>query len=356
MSENIGVICITRQGIDIARKIKGFIPTVVIYAQSKHNDSRNDVIWYDTNASSIMSMAFQKHSALICIFSLGAVIRLISPLVLNKKTDPAILVIDDKANFVISALSGHLGGANELARKVASHLNSRAVITTAADVNETLAVDLLGRELGWTIENYENVTKVSALVVNEERVGIFQDSGEKHWWPQNNLPKNLELVDSLEDLLAPDFKGGIIISDRVVNQKALVEKSVIYRPKSLVVGIGLHRDTSAEDIGKGIEEVFKESQLAFTSVRNISSIDTHKSSSGLQNFSNERHLPLKLFSKKSLAQVRVPNPSHIVKKFEGIYSVSEASAILSSGGNIIVPKHKFPPNLTLAVARIDKGG
>jgi cobalt-precorrin 5A hydrolase len=193
-------------------------------------------------------------------------------------------------------------------------------------------------------------------VVNEERVGIFQDSGEKHWWPQNNLPKNLELVDSLEDLLAPDFKGGIIISDRVVNQKALVEKSVIYRPKSLVVGIGLHRDTSAEDIGKGIEEVFKESQLAFTSVRNISSIDTHKSSSGLQNFSNERHLPLKLFSKKSLAQVRVPNPSHIVKKFEGIYSVSEASAILSSGGNIIVPKHKFPPNLTLAVARIDKGG
>ena len=213
MSENIGVICITRQGIDIARKIKGFMPTVVIYAQSKHNDSRNDVIWYDTNASTIMSMAFQKHSALICIFSLGAVIRLISPLVSNKKTDPAILVIDDKANFVISALSGHLGGANELARKVASHLNSRAVITTAADVNETLAVDLLGRELGWTIENYENVTKVSALVVNEERVGIFQDSGEKHWWPQNNLPKNLELVDSLEDLLAPDFKGGIIISD-----------------------------------------------------------------------------------------------------------------------------------------------
>jgi cobalt-precorrin 5A hydrolase len=355
MDENIGVVCITRQGINIARKIKGFLPSVVIYAQSKHNDSRNDIIWYEDSASNVMSMAFQKHSALICIFSLGAVIRLISPLVLSKKTDPAVLVVDDKANFVISALSGHLGGANELARKVANQLNSRAVITTAADVNETIAVDLLGRDLGWTIENYENVTKVSAFVVNEERVGIFQDAGEKNWWPQKNLPKNLILVDSLEDLLAPEFKGGIIISDGVVIQKALIEKSVIYRPKSLVVGVGLHRDTSAEDIENGIEEVFKKSQLVFTSVRNISTIDSHEFNSGLRNFSNERHVPLRLYSKGSLADVIVPNPSQIVKKYEGINSVSEASAILSSGGNLIVPKRKFPPNLTLAVARIDTG-
>ena len=97
MQENIAVICITRHGIEIARKIKKFLPSVKIYAQSKHKDSRKDITWFDDSASNIISVAFKSHSALICIFSLGAVIRLISPLVVNKKTDPAVLVVDDKA-------------------------------------------------------------------------------------------------------------------------------------------------------------------------------------------------------------------------------------------------------------------
>jgi len=102
--------------------------------------------------------------ALICIFSLGAVVRLIAPFLVDKKTDPAVIVIDDKAHFVISALSGHLGGANSLARLVSSFFdNCQPVITTAADVNETIAVDLLGREFSWTIDNFENVTKVRCL-------------------------------------------------------------------------------------------------------------------------------------------------------------------------------------------------
>jgi len=352
MQENIAVICITRHGIEIARKIKNFLPSVKIYAQSKHKDSRQDITWFDYSASNIVSEAFKSHSALICIFSLGAVIRLISPLVVNKKTDPAVLVIDDKATFVISALSGHLGGANMLTRTIASFLNAQPVITTAADVNETITVDLLGKEFGWTIENFDNVTKVSALVVNEERIGVFQDTGEKKWWAHGTLPRNITQVSNFEALLSEDFKGCIIISDRILDCKELIERSVVYRPKSLVVGVGLHKDTSAEEIMKGINQVFNQNRLAIACVRNISCIDRAGTNSGLTEFSTKYNIPVTFYDKELLSKVDVPNPSHVVKKFEGTPSVSEASAILSSEGNLIVPKCKFPPNLTIAVAKI----
>ena len=135
-----------------------------------------------------------RYTSLICIFSLGAVIRLISPHLKDKKSDPAVIVIDDTAKFVISTLSGHLGGANELTLKVADILNSIPVITTAADVNKTIAIDLLGKKFNWVIDNFENVTKVSAMMVNEERIGVYQDTGEKNWWNMDQLPKNVETV------------------------------------------------------------------------------------------------------------------------------------------------------------------
>jgi cobalt-precorrin 5A hydrolase len=353
MQEDIAVICITRHGIEIARKIKNYMPSVKIYAQSKHKDSADNISWFDGSASNIVSTAFKSHSALICVFSLGAVIRLISPLVVNKKTDPAVLVVDDKATFVISALSGHLGGANMLTKSVASLLNAQPVITTAADVNETITVDLLGNEFGWTIENFDNVTKVSALVVNEERIGIYQDAGEKNWWTRGNLPRNVTQVSNLDALLSKEIKGCIIISDRILVFKELLEKSVVYRPKSLVVGIGLHEDTSVEDIIMGINQVFHESNLSISSIRNISCIDRAKTNIGLSQFSAKYNIPVTFFDKEELSKVEVPNPSQVVKKFEGTPSVSEASAILSSGGYIIVPKCKFPPNLTVAVGKIN---
>ena len=353
MQEDIAVICITRHGIEIARKIKSYMPSVKIYAQSKHKDSTDNITWFDDSASNIVSIAFKRHSALICVFSLGAVIRLISPLVVNKKTDPAVLVVDDKATFVISALSGHLGGANMLTKSVASLLNAQPVITTAADVNETITVDLLGNEFGWTIENFDNVTKVSALVVNEERIGIYQDAGEKNWWTRGNLPRNIVPVSNLDTLLSEEIKGCLIISDRILVLKELLEKSVVYRPKSLVVGVGLHKDTSVDDIIMGINQVFNESSLSISSIRNISCIDRAKTNTGLSQFSAKYDIPIRFFDNEELSKVKVPNPSQVVKKFEGTPSVSEASAILSSGGNIIVPKHKFPPNLTVAVAKIN---
>ena len=347
----IAVVAITRHGIDIARRLGQKIPEVEIYAQAKHSDSREDVRWFSDPSTKIIGDLFNKFDALICIFSLGAVIRLIAPHLKDKKSDPAILVIDDKGRYVISALSGHIGGGNALAKLVATALNAEPIITTAADVNETIAVDLLGRELGWVIDDFQNVTRVSAFMVNEEKVAIYQEAGEHDWWA-GPLPRNVSIVNGLDEIGSPEFRAGLVISDRIVTDQAILEKSVVYRPKSLVVGIGLHWDTASNTIESGIESVFRENQLSLKCIRNISSINRGSNAKGLDEYSRAHKIPVEIYSKEELANIVVPNPSLTVQKFEGTASVSEASCLLSSKGTLLVPKQKFPPNLTVAVSRI----
>jgi cobalt-precorrin 5A hydrolase len=345
------VIAITKRGIDVARKIKEKAPEVEIYAQAKHRDAASDVNWFDEPTTKIVGNAFKTYDALICIFSLGAVIRLIAPYLADKKSDPAVLVIDDRATYVISALSGHIGGGNELARRVAGLLGAQPVITTAADVNETIAVDLVGRDKGWEIENLDNVTKVSAMMVNEEKIAIYQDAGEKNWW-NRPLPRNVIVVDEPDRIKDSEFKGALVISDRVIADPEILQKSVVYRPKSLVVGIGLHWDTPKEAIESGVDAVFRENGLATKSIRNICSIDRGSAAEGLAAFASAKGIPVQTFGRSELAQVEVPNPSQTVQRFEGTASVSEAASLLSSKGVLVVPKVKFPPNLTIAVSRV----
>jgi cobalt-precorrin 5A hydrolase len=190
-------------------------------------------------------------------------------------------------------------------------------------------------------------------MVNEEKIGLYQEAGEKNWWDATSFPQNVNVTKEFYELKSPDFKGALIISDKIIADPVILEKSVIYRPKSLVVGIGLHRDTSKDDIENGIQTVLKDKGLSFKSIRNISSINKESKIKGLQEFSEQYKIPVEIYDKGKLGQVSVPNPSKTVQKFEGIPSVSEASSILSSNnGELIVPKQKFPPNLTVAVSRV----
>jgi cobalt-precorrin 5A hydrolase len=351
MVTKVAIVAITRNGIAIARRIKQNMPEAEIYVPQKHSDGGSDISWFSEQSTQLVGNLFKTHNALVCIFSLGAVIRMVAPHLIDKKSDPAIIVIDDKANHVISTLAGHLGGANALARLVASFLGAQPIITTAADVNETIAVDLLGREFGWTIENFENVTKVSACMVNEEKIAIYQDAGEKNWWHES-FPRNTTFVESVDQIGSPQFKAGLIISDRVVSDPAIVSKSVIYRPKSLVVGLGLHWDTSKETIEFGINTVLKQEGLSFKSIRNIASIRHKANTKGLEEFSRQYAVSIEIYDNDALTSVNVPNPSEIVQKFEGTPSVSEAATLFSSKGRLIAPKQKFPPNLTVAISRV----
>jgi len=346
--EKVSVLAITKNGIAIGAKLKEIFPDWNVYAPSKFSNDK-EIIWYSEPTSEKIIELFKNNNALICLFSLGAVIRLIALHLKDKKNDPAVIVIDDKTNFVISVLSGHLGGANELTQTIAEKLNSIPVITTAADVNKTIAVDLLGRDFGWKIDDDSTVTKISAHMVNEEKIGVYQDAGKTNWFKE--LPKNVKIYDSLDDLEKSDSKGHLIISDKIMNDDFLND-SVIYRPPSLVIGIGLHWDTSKQTIKDGIDVCLKKFNLSPKSIAKLVSIKKPKDVQGLVDIGKEIGIPVEYVEREELAQVSAPNPSETVKDFEGTSSVSEAAAIKVSGGKLIVEKQKFPPNLTIAIARI----
>ena len=150
---------------------------------------------------------FADYDGIVAVFSLGAMVRLCAPYLKSKDVDPAVVVLDEGSRFAIPMLSGHLGGANALAGRIAAALGATAVLTTASDSQETIGVDLLGRELGWTLEaTHEALVRVSAAVVNEDPVALVQEAGSRDWWVNHAngrngpLPANIRRFARLEDV------------------------------------------------------------------------------------------------------------------------------------------------------------
>ena len=346
--KKIAVLAITKNGIKMSLRIKEHFSDFEIFAPIKFSDNNEKIQWYDESTTQKIVDLFKSNEGIVCLFSLGAVIRLLAPHIKDKKTDPAVIVIDDNANFVISVLSGHLGGANELSNKIAEKIGSTSVITTAADVNKTIAVDLVGKEFGWKIDDETTVTKISAHMVNAEPIGVYQQTGNKKWYKE--LPKNVKIYDSLDELKKSNSKAHLIISDKEIEDE-LSQESVIYRPESLVIGIGLHWDTTKDTIKEGIDYCLDKFNLSSKSIAKLVSIKKPEDVQGLIDLGKEMQIPVEYVDREELAEIITPNPSTTVKAFEGTASVSEAAAIKVSKGELIVEKQKFPPNLTVAIAR-----
>ncbi|MCE2498144.1 MAG: cobalamin biosynthesis protein [Nitrosopumilaceae archaeon] len=362
--EKVSILAITKDGVRTGLDILGAFPRWELYAPGKFADTYgNDarVNWYTEQTSVVISKLFAQGDGLVCLFSLGATIRLVAPHIKDKKTDPAVIVIDEMRNFVISVLSGHIGGANRLTRDIAGRLGARPVITTAADVKGTISVDMIGRDYNWVIEDDSDVTAVSAHMVNEERVGVYQDAGRTDWWRGGGigggLPANVVTYDTLDALYRSDAKAHLIISDKADILSAPASR-VIYRPPTLVVGVGVHHDTASDTIINGIMEVLKAHGLSARCVARLTSIKKPSDVPGLAEAAGILQVPLDLYDRDDLAGVAVPNPSDTVRAYEGTPSVSEAACIKAGGGpdscSIIVQKQKFPPDLTVAVSRMSE--
>ncbi len=336
------VIAITKHGSALARRIDG---DRYISAKFKNEEPAN---YFECPIKEITAEIWPQYEALVYVVSLGAVIRTIAPFLKDKHVDPAVIVVDDKANFAISVLSGHVGGANELTEKIAEALGAKAVITTASDVGKTIPVDILGRELGWTTEQDENITRVSAAVVNEQPIAFVQETGEPNWWKRDTpLPKTIQVV-SLDE--ARKFDAVLLVSDREVPAD-FHKKAVVYRPKSLVIGMGCDRGATCEQIEGFVRDTFAAQGLAFKSIRNLATVDLKAEEPGLVEFCAKYKLELVCYPSEKLKQVIAPNPSATVEKYVGTPGVSEPAAMLSSEGDLIVPKQKAPM-MTIAVARV----
>ena len=361
--ERVAVLAITRGGLSTARRLLGAFPSWTAHAPAKLSDGRPDIAWFDDATAAKTGELFRSSGALVCLFSLGAVIRLVAPHMRGKKTDPAVVVIDEGARYAISALSGHLGGANGLAAEIAGAIGAEPVITTAADVKGTIPIDMVGRRLGWRIEDDSDVTRASACMVNGESVGLYQDAGGSDWWEggAESLPPNVTAYGSLDGLRASRSAALLVITDRIVDlQPSGGDPSrpavVVYRPRTLTAGVGLHRTTTKDAVVGGVLETLSRHGLSPKSVARLASMKKAARPAGLEAAAAEMSVPVEYIGAESLARIDVPNPSETVRAFEGTASVSEAAALAAARGGggsaaLAVEKQKYPPDLTVAVAR-----
>ncbi|MCG3083776.1 cobalamin biosynthesis protein [Anoxybacillus sp. LAT_35] len=350
------VVAITKHGVEIARKLHETLPNTHVYYTDKFakgDEKQKGIYLFSGNVRSHLGKWFVTYRGLILIISLGAVVRMIAPLLKDKKTDPAVVVIDDKAEHVISVLSGHLGGANELTRKVADLLGARPVITTASDVQQTIAVDLFGRSFGWEWENEENLTPVSAAVVNEQHVAVVQESGERNWWTYDTpIPSNIRQYASIAEALEAKPDAALVVTHRLLEkeEEAVLQNGVLYRPKVIVIGIGCNRGTRAEEIEQVICDTLQQLRFSIKSVKALCTIDLKKDEEGLIAVANKYQWPLIFYTPEQLNAVPIDEPSETVFRYTGAYGVSEPAAKRYSGQQKLILTKKKSGNVTISVA------
>ena len=357
------IYAITKHGIEIASRLLPHLLSADLFVSEKLIASAPaGAVRLPLPMGPTLSETFLGYDCHVFIISVGAVVRMIAPLLKNKKVDPAVVCIDDAGRFSICVLSGHVGRGNLFTDRVASALGAQPVVTTASDAIGTLTVDILGRDLGWTLDDQDrNVTRGCAAVVNGTKVLFVQETGEPDWWPvEKSLPEGVQYATSLEGVDPNDFEILLIATDREIGEShpAHWKNAVIYRPKSLVLGIGCDKGTAPDLVERGVLALLARQGLSPKSVKELATIAVKKDEPALRALSERYGWPLRTYPPEDLDVVPgIQNPSEKVKQHVGSRGVSEPAALLAAGvEDLLVPKQIYTEpgagrSMTLAVAR-----
>jgi cobalt-precorrin 5A hydrolase len=358
------IYAITKHGIAIATRLAGDLPGADLYLSEKlRAGAPAEARSIPLPMGPLLADTFLAYDCHVFIISVGAVVRMVAPLLANKKIDPAVLCIDDANRFTICVLSGHVGRGNVFTERVAGVLANQPVITTASDALGTLTVDILGRQLGWSLDDPDrNVTRGCAAVVNGAPVLFVQEAGEPGWWPEDRpLPEGVRYATSLAGVDPAAFEILLVASDRELRDRhpACWQNAVIYRPRTLVLGIGCDRDTPAELVERGVTELLARHRLCAKSVKAVASIDKKSDEPALLELARRHGWPLRFFSADELDAVPgIETPSEVVKRHVGSRGVAEPAALRAAGAReLLVPKQVYSEpgagrSMTFAVARV----
>jgi len=350
----IALLAVTRGGARLARSVAAMLgEDVELHVAARFlGDGGEEAFPVDGPLRDRVAALFPHVDGLVFVLALGATVRLVAPLLGDKRRDPAIVVVDEAGRHVIPVVGGHQGGANALAERVAAATGGEAILTTASDALGLPAIDTLGADRGWRLDSpREVVTRVSAAVVDGQAVAIYQDAGDLD--PVDALPSEWPRVSTLDELAR--WPGpALLISDRTSEHDACLasERCVLLRPPTLVLGMGCSLGASADELECLAGSALTEAGLAQASVALVATIDRRLSEPGVVEFAARLGAPLRGFSAEELAAVSVaPNPSSEVARHVGTPGVCEPAAILGSdGGSLIVPKMKSAMG-TVAIAR-----
>jgi len=280
-----------------------------------------------------MTTCWQNFDHLVCIMASGIVVRMIAPLLADKRMDPSVIVCDEQGRFAISLLSGHIGGGNALAKKIAEGLGGEAVITTASDVLGHTALDLWAEGLELVVADKAAFTRVMGKLVNQGRIALYSE------YPLPSVPGDIFIRED-------PGKADIVISCRT----GICPDAVLLHPGALVAGMGCNRNTPAHEMAQALAEACAEHGLALQSVRSLASIDLKRDEAGLLEFAETHGYPLDFFHRDQLNGVSGVSTSAAVLKATGAKGVAEPAAVLASGGGrLLVHKMKWK-NVTVAIA------
>lgn len=283
------------------------------------------------NIYALTGNLMKEYDALIFIGAAGIAVRAIAPYIKSKDIDPAVIVCDERGKFVIPVLSGHIGGANRLARELAEKINAQPVITTATDINKVWAVDSWASENGFYIENIKNIKYISSALLRKENVGLDSD-----FKINGLLPENISFG---------SFENGVVISPFL--QKTF-KNTLNIVPKCISLGIGCRKDTKLESI----EELFVKSGISPQAVREISTVDIKKDETALKEFAHKLGVPLNFYTAQELEMVEGDfSESEFVRKVAGVGNVCERAA--AKGGGKLIIKKMTGDGVTLAAAMDD---
>lgn len=278
---------------------------------------------------------FSRYDALCFIGAAGIAVRTIAPFIKSKDVDPAVLVIDEKGEFIIPLLSGHIGGANKLSIKIADYLKGKPVITTATDINKEFAVDNFAVDNNLIIDNIKDIKVISGRILEGKNVGLYSDLEVKGSLPEK-IVRNIEEV-------------GICISYKDIKPFKFTMNLI---PKNLTLGIGCRKNKPLEDIENLVLSVLKENNINIKAIKGIYSIDLKKDEQGILDFSKKYNIPFKVFSAEELKKVKGDfSKSAFVSSVTGVDNVCERAAVLGSNQGEVYIKKTSNNGVTASIAK-----
>ena len=320
------IFSFSAQGAETAARVAAALPDT--YAVERHVPKGN--------LKALTAELFPQVEALIFVGACGIAVRAIAPHLINKTVDPAVLVVDERGEYVISLLSGHIGGANALARQVAAAIGGTPVITTATDVNHRFSVDSWAARQGLIISDMETAKRFSAEILKRDLPvhSEFPIPGK--------LPSGL--------IAGEDGEIGLAISCRWVQPFAETLRLV---PRRIHLGIGCKRGAEAGAIAAAVEAALEQAEICPEALASVASIDVKRDEVGLAAWAAEQSLPLAFYSAAELNAVPGTfTSSAFVMKTVGVDNVCERAAMRAAGegARLLIPKTSLN-GVTVAAAQ-----
>lgn len=339
------IIVISEASISMAKTLKQELPESEIFSTIANADCRHIPALQEA-----VPQLFRDSDALIFIGAMGICVRAIAPCIEDKKTDPAVLCVDSTGRYVISVLSGHVGGANGLTQYVAGILGAEPVITTRSDRTGLWALDTLGKKYDWQPIPGENcdMNHLISLFVDRAPTALLLDIRDEGTAQlEHTLPSHVDVFYNFKDIDTGKYRLLLLVTPYLYETSGM--QALYYVPKVLHMGMGLARNAGPKNaVITRLMNTLLEANIIPAAIRTISSIEEKKHEEVLKLLADAYELHL--YTASQLSQVDVPTPSEVVDKYMGTPSVSEASALLTAGGGpLILPKQKCE-NFTVAIA------